>query len=102
MSKPITPDEVAALQLKTIPGGVFDAFNELIAQRSTGGNSIMIKQNEVIALICAKTGASRQEVFDKGWLNVEPAYRDAGWSVEYDKPAYNESYEANFTFKRKR
>lgn len=101
MSKPITPDEVAELQTKTFPAGVFDAFNELIASKFSGG-SVTVMQNAAIALICEKTGVSRQEVFDKGWLNVEPAYRAAGWSVEYDKPAYNEDYEANYTFKRKR
>jgi hypothetical protein len=31
-------------------------------------------------------------------LDIEPIYREAGWIVEYDKPAYCENYDANFTF----
>ncbi len=32
------------------------------------------------------------------WLNVEELYRAQGWTVTYDKPGYNESYPATFTF----
>jgi len=46
-----------------------------------------------------KKGLNRAEIFDKGWLNVEEVYRAAGWAVEYDKPGFNESYSATFTFK---
>lgn len=41
------------------------------------------------------------EVFKKGWLNVEYLFRAAGWEVQYDKPGYNETYEAYFTFSKK-
>jgi hypothetical protein len=32
-------------------------------------------------------------------LDIEDTYREAGWKVEYDKPAYCENYPANFTFR---
>jgi len=51
--------------------------------------------------LMAATGKTRDEVFDKGWLNIEPMYRAAGWKVVYDKPAYNESYEPTFTFTKR-
>jgi hypothetical protein len=46
-------------------------------------------------------GVSRQEVFDNQWLDIEDIYREAGWKVSYDKPAYNETYKAYFTFSRR-
>ena len=102
MTKPISPDELGAYQQKTFPPGVFEAFNELIASKWTGC-SATVKQDDVISLITAKTGGySRSHIFSQGWLNVEEAYRAQGWDVEYDKPAYNESYDASFTFKRKK
>lgn len=41
----------------------------------------------------------RHQVFEKHWLDIETAYRQAGWEVEYDKPAYNETYGASWEFK---
>ncbi len=32
---------------------------------------------------------------------MERCFRDAGWKVEYDKPGYNESYDAFFRFSMK-
>ena len=84
--------------MKDFPDAVFDAFNELIAQKFSGG-SATIKQDDVVALMVQK-GLDRQEIFDKGWLDVERVYRSQGWKVQYDKPGYNESYAANFTFSR--
>jgi len=42
----------------------------------------------------------RSEIINNGWLNIEEAYRAADWEVEYDKPAYNETYRAHFIFKK--
>ncbi len=44
----------------------------------------------------------RKQLFEKGWLDVEPIFKKAGWDVEYDKPGYNESYPATFKFSRKK
>jgi hypothetical protein len=43
----------------------------------------------------------QSEVYAKGWLNFEAIYEEAGWKVVYDKPGYNETYDANFTFTKK-
>lgn len=97
MTKPITPDEVE--RGKYIPPVVIEAFNELIAE---GGGRVL--QKDVVARILAKAGGAitSEEIFKKGWLDVEGMYREAGWNVVYDKPAYCETYDANFTFTRKR
>lgn len=107
--KPITPKEVGKAKTRTIPPEVFDAFNAVIAERWDGRQSV-VPQDEVLRRIVAKMNhgapdnfqTSRQHVIDNHWLDVEESYRKAGWVVEYDKPAYNETYPATFTFKKRR
>lgn len=101
MSGPIRPDDVAELKGAGIPDGVFDAFNEFIAERMSGG-SATVMQDEVAARAAAKTGVDQAELFRRGWLDVESSYRAQGWHVEYDKPGYNESYRASFRFTKPR
>lgn len=101
MAGPISPNEVAATKSQVIPEVVFEAFNELIAEKFTAGLA-NVKQKDVIARILAKdTTIEKSQIFALGMLNVEEVYREKGWDVEYDKPAYNESYDANFTFRAK-
>jgi len=99
--RPIRPDEVVHLKEASIPPEVFDAFNELIALKFDG-KSAYISQKAVIAKILSKfegnVTVSRTTIFDKHWLDVEDVYCKAGWTVKYDKPGWNETYEANFTF----
>ena len=76
---------------------MIEAFNELIARHLHGGTAT-VPQNEVIARIRSKLGVSRSAIFENGWLNVEPLFRRNGWEVRYDKPGYNETYQARFIF----
>lgn len=101
MSKPITPNEVGAHKRVIFPDFVFDAFNHMIAAKSVNGRS-SFQQEEVIEKIMELGGVRRELVFDNNWLDVEAAYEDAGWSIEYDKPGYNENYPAIFTFKARK
>ena len=96
--KPITPDHVVREQKNAFPNEVFEAFNELISRECVGGDGV-IKQSDVVALM-VKKGLKRKDIFDNGWLNVESIYQSAGWKVEYEKPGFNETFEANFTFRR--
>ena len=96
---PIKPEEVAEKKEQSFPDAVFEAFNELIVHNFLNG-SATIKQDDILKLMTQK-GLNRKEIIDKGWLDVEGAYRAAGWKVEYDKPGFNESYPATFTFTRK-
>jgi hypothetical protein len=80
---------------------VFDAFNELIAENYSGGRAAF-KQSDAVARIKQKLNCEEGEIFRRGWLNVEAAYRKEGWVVEYDAPGYCESYAATYTFKKKR
>lgn len=97
---PIKPGEVVKEKEKSIPDAVFEAFNQLIAE-NFNGYSATVLQKDVVALMKEK-GVNIGEAYKKGWLDVEDIYRKAGWKVEYDKPGYNESYDASFEFSRKK
>ena len=88
----ITPEQVAKAKPRQIPKEVFDAFDALIVENYVSGKSV-VRQSDVVERV-TKT---RYE-FKTEWLNVESAYESVGWRVEYDKPAYNETYPASFTF----
>lgn len=104
--KPITPQEASAKFVDLLPDFVIEAFNELISERIGTGRRCKILQDETIDRILKKaeeTGVDlgRQTIFDRHYLDIEKAYESAGWKVSYDKPGYNESYEAFFEFSHK-
>lgn len=100
MVKPITPDNVVELKKTVFPDQVFEAFNEMIARNYLDGKAT-VKQDDVVDLICEKMNVTSNRIFDNNWLDVEDIYRTAGWKVNYDKPAYCESYPAYFEFTKK-
>ena len=86
-----------------MPDFVIAAFNELIQQKYRG-KSFIIKQEEAITKILFKAKAikfeiTRNEIFDKHYLDIESIYIKEGWIVKFDKPIYCENYEAFYTFK---
>ena len=98
MTKPITPREAVPESLENFPDAVIESFNDLIKQNLRNGQAV-IMQRDVADMIASRLMISRNEVYNRNYLDVEPFYRQAGWIVIYDKPAYNESYEAHFTFR---
>lgn len=98
--QPITPDEAETQKQASIPDGVIESFNELITENLVK-KTATFTQAAVIERIVSK-GLDQIQIFKNHWLDVEPAFRKAGWEVVYDAPAYNESYEATYTFTRKR
>lgn len=99
MAGPIRPDEVADAKTAAIPDAVFQVFNELIVL-DWSGRSAVVKQEDVVQLLIERHGMNRNEIFSQHLLNVEDSYRRLGWTVVYDKPAYNESGIATFTFSK--
>jgi hypothetical protein len=95
--KPISPKEVIGHKQKIIPDEVILQFNDIIAEKFNNGRSYF-KQNEIVERICKAMEVERDVVFKKHYLDVEGIYEKVGWKVEYDKPGFNETYEANFTF----
>lgn len=99
--KPISPQDIAATKEAILPDDVIDEWNKIIAEQFSGG-SAEIEQSEIVARIAKRMKVPREHVFKRGWVDIEELYRKAGWRVEYDKPGYNETYEATFTFRKKR
>ena len=103
MIEPIKPQDIAQAKVKAFPDFVMQTFNELIAENFTNGKAT-VRQCDVIARmvkLAASEDVTRNVILNRGWLNVEEIFREAGWKVTYDKPAYNECYEAFFEFKDK-
>jgi hypothetical protein len=99
MTEPLSPKDIAAAKVNIYPSEVFDVVNGMIASQYVKGQSVTIKQDDVIAALIEKLGVDRGTIFNKGWLNFEAYYQKAGWLVEYDKPGYNESYGAYWKFR---
>lgn len=95
--KPLSPSEVAKAKIDAIPDGVIEAFNELIA-KGFDGKTATVRQDAAVKLICKKMKVRSDKVFENDWLDVEPYFRRVGWTVNYDKPGYNENYEATYEF----
>lgn len=94
--RPISPDEVARTKAACIPEFVIEAFNKLIAANFDGHSSRFTK-DEAVEEIESRSQGSK---FDSRWLDIEPIYELEGWTVEYDKPGFNETYSATYTFKK--
>lgn len=99
MAEPIRPEDVADVKRQVIPDVVIEAFNKLIALNFTGGRAT-VKQDDVISAIVNNSTLSRQELFDKGYLNVEEVFRRAGWKVSYTKPDCTEQFPSYFEFRK--
>lgn len=95
--RPLAPHEVVEAKKELIPDVVIETFNTLLAERGMDGH-VTIYQDEVVAQLEA-LGLQRREIYDRHWLDVEPLYREAGWTVEYDKPSYGDNdFRAYFQF----
>lgn len=99
MITPIKPSEVASKKQVTFPDAVIETFNELIVENFSGGSATVDEDEAVKRMV--KKGLKRAEIYKKGWLDVEEVYEAQGWSVNYDKPGYNETYPASFEFSKK-
>ena len=99
MSEPIKPEDAPRLHAERIPPQVVEIFNELIA-KNWNGRYAFVMQEDAVQLIVARMKVERRKIFDEGWLDVEYLFGTKGWKVEYDKPAYNESYDPRFTFQK--
>lgn len=109
MIRAFTPDEVLSAKAERIPPFVIEAVNELLVTRFLDRRCVLT-QNEIIerakeigeARGTFPPDATESTFYDQHWLDFEPIFRQAGWSVEYDSPAWDDNYEARFVFSRRK
>lgn len=94
--QPLKPFEVLPAKLEIMPDDVLRVFNELIASKFANGKARVLQKDVVNQLV--ELGYDKNEIYTNHWLDVEEIYESAGWKVTYDKPAYNETYDASFEF----
>lgn len=94
--KALSPNQMRDYKIETIPSEVFEVFNLLIAENLSGKTSVVNQADVEKALV--ERGFNKDEIFQKGWLDVEHFYKKQGWKITYDKPGYNESYKPSWVF----
>lgn len=101
VSGPIKPADVTDLKKISIPEVVFEAFNELIVENFNGSEARVLQMDVLDRILFKSPSLDRDIVFRNGWLNIEDVYRGVGWVVGYDKPTFDETFLAHFTFKKR-
>jgi hypothetical protein len=96
--KPLTPAEANIAKASSIPDGVIAAVNELLAEQGNRSHIILYQDDVMDRVLAHMDSVTRQEVFKNKWLDFENLFQSVGWAVEYDSPAYNESYKAHWIF----
>jgi len=98
--KAITPAEVEQRAKSEIPEEIIETINNLLIKKTRYGRCTLLRK-DILAEIKNMHNITSTTIFENGWMDIEPLYRDAGWIVEYDKPGYNENYGAKFIFTAK-
>ncbi len=98
--KPITPQEAKSNHAQSIHPDIIKVVNEMLSNFSSETYSIRILQKDIVNKFMEINNdeITRQQIFDRKYLDFEDIYRKAGWKVSYDKPAYCENYEAYYEF----
>ena len=96
---PIKPSQVSKRKSLDLPDQVVEVFNALI---DWNGSSATVLEDQAASRIPSALGISRDRVFSLSYLDVEDLFRSSGWEVTYDKPGYNEDYEATFCFRKRK
>lgn len=99
---PISPKEVLQKRIESIPDYVIEATNNLIAKKWDGYSSTVLTKDLVAEILRISKKVTRQDIFDNHFLDIEPVFRKAGWTVKYDQPAYNENYDSFYEFTPKK
>lgn len=109
--QPIKPSEIEGVKQSTIPEAMIKAVNSLIVKNWSANKESRILQKNIVEEYLDNLAiqehpaeinrqVERDKVFEYHWLDIEDMYKKAGWKVKYDKPGFNESYEAFFIFEK--
>jgi hypothetical protein len=92
---PVTPKTLSEVLIREIDPIMVESVNALLARKAGSSPShITFTVKEVIAEYQKRAGKAPSD----DDLNFEPLYKDA-WNVTYDRPGYDESYDAFWVFK---
>ncbi len=98
---PIKPEDLPKQKRKQIPNIIIETVNKLITKNwSTETREATVYQDDILKEIGEQL--DHDKIFDNHWLDIEDIYREQGWKVVYDSPAYCESYPAYFVFSIKK
>ena len=101
---PLKPDEAIKLKKGQRPDAVMISFNQEIAEhiKVSTGRAKVLQKDVLVRIKKALETVTTSDILDKGWLDIEPEFRKAGWEVEYEKPAIDESFDSYFIFQKKK
>lgn len=104
--RPIKANEIQTEKAKVIPETMIEAANQLLVENiNPSGTRATFKFKELkrrYKELVAGKGATEDEInevkVETWWLDIEDTYRENGWNVNVDCPAYNESYDGYYEF----
>lgn len=105
--QPFSPAEAKAAKASALPKELIQAVNELLAERYKDRGDIHIKLKDVKARCRRILGIDEMfsddnpiNIWPEGVWDFESVYGQFGWTVSYDSPGYNESYDGYYIFKK--
>lgn len=98
--KPLSPAAARIAFNKSLPDFVIESANELIVEHMNASGCSSFTFKELGARIKSKKPDDVE--YNDNWLDIEDAFREAGWKVEVDSPGYNETYAGHYNFSPKR
>lgn len=96
MVEAFTPEQAKLAHQANLPDEVTKVVNGFLSLRAERSRIVITQKEVVAALVLA--GFDTKTIDDNNMLDFEGSYEASGWKVEYDKPGYNESYEAFWIF----
>jgi hypothetical protein len=101
--KVLTPKEAFERKKNEVPLKVIECWNDVVVKNLSKGSKISSKFNleELKTYMEEKLSMNREEIQANGWFDLEDHFRKNGWSVNFDKPGYNEIYKAFFVLTEK-
>ena len=101
-TKPLSPADINNSMETIIPGVIIEAVNNLLKKEFRGRSVCLLQKDILNEILRLNNTLSKDEIFEKKWMDFESIFEKVGWKVEYDKPGYNESYESSFKFTPKK
>lgn len=103
MSQPIKAiskeEALQKVKERVFPDYIMQAFNECIVEAKIKKSDNVLKDDVINRILELNPEMKRQTLIDEHLLDVEDAYRQAGWKVEYCNPSRGENFGAYFSFR---